>query len=74
MATELKWASARNASEYLQVSERTLYRWRQSQILKPGIHYRRKFPTVNSPLLYNLKLCEKAMNDACARDPRTLEL
>lgn len=69
-----KWVAARAASDQLQVSERTLYRWRQSQFLKPGVHYRRKFPAGNSPLLYNLELCEQAMSDAFARDPRTLEL
>jgi hypothetical protein len=74
MTPKLKWVPGRAASDYLQVSERTLYRWRQSGLLKPGVHYRRKFPAVNSPLLYDLGLCEQAMNDASARDLSTLEL
>ncbi len=68
------WVPARDAADYLQVSERTLHRWRSAGLLKIGIHYRRKFPATNSPLLYQLELCEKAMNDAFARDHRTLEL
>jgi hypothetical protein len=69
-----KWATARGTADQLQISERTLYRWRQSKILKAGIHFRRKFPAANSPILYNLELCEQAMTEAFARDPRTLEL
>ena len=69
-----KWGTSRRASDQLQISEKTLYRWRQSKILIAGIHFRRKFPVANSPILYNLELCEQAMADAFARDPRTLEL
>jgi hypothetical protein len=69
-----KWAPQQAAAHYLQVSEKTLYRWRQVGLLKPSVHYRRKFPAVNSPLLYHLELCEQAMAEACSRDPRTLEL
>jgi predicted site-specific integrase-resolvase len=68
------WVPARDAADYLQVSERTLHRWRSAGLLKIGVHYRRKFPATNSPLLYQLELCEKAMNDAFSRDHRTLEL
>jgi hypothetical protein len=39
-----------------------------------GVHYRRKFPNPNSPLLYKLELVEQAMAEAFARDFRTLEL
>lgn len=69
-----KWGTSRRTSDQLQISEKTLYRWRQSNILKAGIHFRRKFPVANSPILYNLELCEQAMADAFARDPRNLEL
>jgi predicted site-specific integrase-resolvase len=68
------WVPQRAAADGLGVSERTLHRWRSAGLLKIGIHYRRKFPAANSPLLYQLELCEKAMNDAFARDHRTLEL
>jgi len=74
MTTPTQWAPARAAADYLQVSERTLHRWRTAGLLKIGIHYRRKFPATNSPLLYQLELCEKAMTEAFARDHRTLEL
>ena len=69
-----KWATSRGTADQLQISERTLYRWRQSKILKSGIHYRRKFPSANSPILYDLELCELAMTEEFARDPRILEL
>jgi|694.fasta_scaffold69922_2 hypothetical protein len=39
------WATARDAREELGISERTLARWRGSGLLKPGKHWRRKFPT-----------------------------
>jgi hypothetical protein len=74
MPAKTPWAPARAAADYLQVSERTLHRWRSAGLLKLGVHYRRKFPATNSPLLYQLELCEKAMNDAFSRDHRTLEL
>ena len=70
----LKWIPARDAAASLGVSERTLQRWRKNNFLKVGIHWRRKFPSSNSPLLYQIELCEKAMSDACARDAKSLEL
>ncbi len=51
-------------ADHLQISERTLHRWRTAGLLQIGIHYRRKFPAANSPLLYQLELCEKAMSGA----------
>jgi hypothetical protein len=68
------WVPQRAAADELGVSERTLLRWRSAGLLKVGVHYRRKFPAANSPLLYQLERCEQAMNDAFARDHRTLEL
>ena len=59
-----KWLTARETAAYLRVSERQLLRWRQAEIFEAGIHYRRKFPNVNSALLYQIVLCEKAMCDA----------
>ncbi len=67
------WLTARETAAYLRVSERQLLRWRQAGIFEAGVHYRRKFPSANSALLYQIKLCEKAMCDAAARDFRTLE-
>lgn len=74
MATTTLWAPGRAAADYLQVSERTLLRWRSAGLLKLGVHYRRKFPASNSPLLYQLERCEQAMTAAFERDHRTLEL
>ncbi len=74
MTNATSWAPARAAADYLQVSERTLQRWRAAGLLQAGEHYRRKFPATNSPLLYQLERCEQAMNAAFARDHRTLEL
>ena len=74
MKTTTVWVPQRAAADELGVSERTLLRWRSAGLLKIGVHYRRKFPAPNSPLLYQLERCEQAMNDAFARDHRTLEL
>jgi hypothetical protein len=68
------WVPQRVAADELGVSERTLLRWRSAGLLKTGVHYRRKFPANNSPLLYHLELCDQAMTEAFARDHRTLEL
>ena len=67
------WSVQRQAADCLGVSERTLHRWRSCGLLKPGEHYRRKFPSPNSPLLYHLERCEEAMNHACARPWQQLE-
>jgi hypothetical protein len=68
------WQPQKVAASLLGVSERTLHRWRTAGFLKAGIHYRRKFPTNNSPLLYHLEQCDRTMTEAFARDHRTLEL
>tara|TARA_S200000501_G_C20142998_1_gene448039 strand:- start:86 stop:310 length:225 start_codon:yes stop_codon:yes gene_type:complete len=68
-----KWISTKETAIYLGISEKTLQRWRKIGFLKYGIHYRRKFPTSNSHLLYQIELTEQTMIDACAKDPRTLE-
>jgi hypothetical protein len=68
------WAVQRRAADCLGISERTLHRWRAAGLLQPGDHYRRKFPNPNSPLLYHLERCERAMAEACARHPGRLEL
>lgn len=74
MASTISWVPQRQAADQLGISERTLHRWRAAGLLKMGTDYRRKFPAVNSPLLYQLERCEKAMNEAFARDSRKLEL
>jgi hypothetical protein len=68
------WASSRTAADHLGVSERTLHRWRACKFLKPGAHWRRKFPAPNSPVLYDLAAVEAVMRDATARPARYLEL
>jgi predicted site-specific integrase-resolvase len=68
------WVPQRVAADDLGISERTLLRWRSAGLLKLGVHYRRKFPNPNSPLLYKLELVEQAMAEAFARDFRKLEL
>ena len=68
------WASSRTAADALAVSERTLHRWRAAGLLKPGIHWRRKFPgSNNSPLLYDLGAVETVMREAAARSADLLE-
>ena len=67
------WATARDAREELGISERTLARWRASGLLKPAKHWRRKFTTPNSPVLFHLSSCEEAMGEATARSADLLE-
>jgi hypothetical protein len=67
------WATAREARDLLGVSERTLTRWRKASLLKPGEHWRRKFPCSNSPVLNHLQHCEQTMNEASARSAHLLE-
>jgi transposase len=74
MKTTQHWVPQRAAADELGVSERTLLRWRSAGLLQSGVHYRRKFPTTNSPLLYRLEACDRAMTDVFARDHRSLEL
>ena len=68
-----EWADARSAGQYLGVSEKTLGRWRKAGLLQPGVHWRRKFPSTNSPVLYHLERCNTAMNEATARSAALLE-
>ncbi len=68
-----KWTSQRQAADFLGVSERTLMRWRQSDVLQPGEHYRRKFTSPRSGVLYDLPATEAALLAQCQRDHRTLE-
>jgi hypothetical protein len=51
-----------------------LHRWRAAGLLKPGIHWRRKFPASNSPLLYDLEAVEAVMREAAARSADLLEV
>lgn len=74
MPAPCPWAPQRDAAARLGISERTLHRWRSAGLLKPGEHWRRKFPNPNSPLLYHLERCEQTMSDATARHPGRLEV
>lgn len=67
------WADARTAAQLLGVSEKTLGRWRKAGLFKAGVHWRRKFPSVNSPVLYHLDRCNAVMNEAAARTAALLE-
>tara|TARA_Y100001968_G_C19393490_1_gene736906 strand:+ start:1305 stop:1544 length:240 start_codon:yes stop_codon:yes gene_type:complete len=70
-----KLVNQRQAADFFNVSEKTIQRWRNNQILKAGIHYRRKTPALtNSPYLYDLEKCEDKLNDVDRRDVRKLEL
>ena len=59
-----QWVSTRVMADYLEVSEKTLQRFRTSGLLKLGIHWRRKFPKTKRYLLYNLELVEKLLINA----------
>ena len=67
------WATAREARDQLGVSERTLARWRSSGLFQPGQHWRRKFPSANSPVQYHLEQCQAVMSEATARSAYLLE-
>jgi len=70
-----KLLTAAETSEQLAFSEATLRRLRQKGVFKAGVHYRRKFAgNHNSPILYNLEICEEELLERDARDARTLEL
>jgi hypothetical protein len=68
-----EWADARSAGQLLGVSEKTLGRWRKAGLLKAGVHWRRKFPSSNSPVLYHLERCNSTMNETAARSAAFLE-
>ena len=55
------WVSTREIADYLDVSEKTLQRWRNTGLLKLGIHWRRKFPTTDRYIVYHLDLTEQAI-------------
>ena len=59
-----KWVSTKEIADYLEVSEKTLQRWRNANFLKLGIHYRRKFPTTQRYIIYNPVLIEKLLTTA----------
>ncbi len=73
LAQTQEWADARSAGPLLGVSEKTLGRWRKAGLFRAGVHWRRKFPSINSPVLYHLERCNEAMNEATARTPHLLE-
>ena len=74
MPTESNWKVSRDAAYFLSVSERQLFRLRKAGILVAGTHFIRKFPTANSALLYEVDLCQKAMQEASSRNVQTLEI
>ncbi len=73
LADTQEWADARSAGPFLGVSEKTLGRWRKAGLFRAGVHWRRKFPSSNSPVLYHLERCNSAMNEAAARSAAFLE-
>jgi len=73
LAHTQEWADARSTAPLLGVSEKTLGRWRKAGLFRAGVHWRRKFPSINSPVLYHLERCNEAMNEATARTPHLLE-
>jgi predicted site-specific integrase-resolvase len=74
MTSRTHWVSSRVAADSLGMSERTLYRWRTGGLLKPGLHWRRKFPAPGSAVVYDLAAVESAMRESTARNPAGLEL
>jgi len=71
--TTTTWLSAPEACRALGISPSTLKRWRVNGLLKAGLHWRRKFPSTNSPVLYDLERCSAAMREASARGIESIE-
>ena len=69
-----KYATTRQASDYLGVSESTLYLLRKNGVLKANIDWRRKFPSPKSGVLYDLTQCEKTLKARFETNAETLEL
>ena len=69
-----KWATTRAASDYLNVSQSTLYLLRKNEVLKANRDWRRKFPSPKSGVLYDLARCEKTLIERFETDPETLQL
>ena len=59
-----QWVITKEIANYLEVSEKTLQRWRNTGFLKLGIHYRRKFPTTNRYIIYNSELIDSLLKTA----------
>lgn len=68
------WAPASDAGLALGVSAKTLSRWRSLGLLQPGKHWRRKFPSTNSPVLYDVPAVDAVMRQQAARNPDCLEV
>jgi hypothetical protein len=73
MTLSTSWSPQPEAAAKLYVSERTLIRWRASQFLKHGKHWRRALPSPRSRVLYNIEQCEKDVANACVRNGAMLE-
>lgn len=73
MSPLIPWLPQSEAAAKLHVSERTLIRWRSSQFLKHGKHWRRALPSPRSRVLYNIEQCEKDVAKACIRNGAMLE-
>ena len=71
---ETKWSTTRQASDYLSVSESTLYLLRKNGIFKANIDWRRKFPSTKSGVLYDLEQCEKTLEARFDQESQTLKL
>ena len=74
MLPPITWLTTQEAADHFRVSPRTLQRFRAQGLLKAGLHFRRKFPTTNSPFLYNRETVEQALSQQFSEcDVRTLE-
>lgn len=67
------WVTQLEAAHYLQVSQRTLTRWRSDNFFHPQIHYRRATPSPRSKVLYNLEKCESTISKATRRNFAVIE-
>ncbi|APD47063.1 MULTISPECIES: helix-turn-helix domain-containing protein [unclassified Synechococcus] len=68
------WLGAPEASRALGISVSTLYRWRTARLIKAGEHWRRKYPSPRSPVLYHLRRCEHRMSELSACTAASIEV
>lgn len=65
--SESGWCGTTKAAQQLNISVRTLRRWKEQKRLIPGIHYKRKGPTMFSHVVWNVAMIEQ-LRDRWSRE------
>ena len=67
------WVDQSTAAGLIEVSARTLLRFRQKGFLQRGEHYRNATTSKNSKILYCVETALPKIEKLTSRDPKTLE-